>query len=127
MSGSCQQALVGIHNSICFFVTVYVMNPHVRQSLDGLSFSFCSTLCLHICSCEYFISLPKKDQKAPTFWSSFLSFMWSVNCILGIQSFWANIHLSVRTCHMCSFVTGLPHSGRRQQSCENVSYSDKQD
>ena len=31
-----------------------------------------------------------------TVWSSFfLSFMWSVNCILGILNFWANIHLSV--------------------------------
>jgi hypothetical protein len=28
---------------------------------------------------------------------------------LGIQSFWANIHL-VSTYHVCSFVTGLPHS-----------------
>jgi len=41
----------------------------------------------------------------------FLSFMWSVDCILSNPSFWANIHLSVITCHVCSFVTGLPHSG----------------
>jgi hypothetical protein len=27
-----------------------------------------------------------------------------------ILSFWANIHLSVSTCHVCSFVIGLPHS-----------------
>jgi hypothetical protein len=46
-----------------------------------------------------------------TLGSSFiLSFMWSVNCILGIPSFWANIHLSVSTDHVCSFVIGLPHS-----------------
>jgi hypothetical protein len=38
-------------------------------------------------------------------WSSFfLSFIWSVNCILGILSFWATIHLSVRVYHVCSFV-----------------------
>jgi hypothetical protein len=35
----------------------------------------------------------------------------SVTCILGIRSFWANIHLSVSAYHVCSFVTGLPHSG----------------
>jgi hypothetical protein len=49
--------------------------------------------------------------KASTFWSSFLwIFIWSVNCILGILSFVANIHLSVSAYHMCPFVTGLPHS-----------------
>jgi hypothetical protein len=41
----------------------------------------------------------------------FLSFMWSVNCILGIPSFWANIHLSVSAYHVCSFVIGLLYSG----------------
>jgi hypothetical protein len=47
-----------------------------------------------------------------TLWSSFfLSFMWFVNCILGIQSFWANIHLSVSAYHVSSFVIGLSHSG----------------
>ena len=41
-------------------------------------------------------------------WSSFLlSFMWSVKCILGILSFWANIHLPVSAYHVCSFVIGL--------------------
>jgi hypothetical protein len=39
-------------------------------------------------------------------WSSFfLSFICSVNCILGILSFWANIYLSVS-----SFVIGLSDS-----------------
>jgi hypothetical protein len=40
-----------------------------------------------------------------------LSFMWSVNCILGIPSFRAHNHLSVSIYHMCSFVIGLLHSG----------------
>ena len=50
-----------------------------------------------------------------TLWSSFfLSFMYFTNCILGILSFWVNIHLSVNimnTCHVSCFVIGLPHSG----------------
>ena len=46
-----------------------------------------------------------------TLWSSFLRFMWFVNCILDIANFWANIHLSVSAYHVCSFVIGLPHSG----------------
>ena len=48
--------------------------------------------------------------KVSTRWSSiFLSFMYFANCILGILSFWANIHLSVSTYHVSSFVIGLPH------------------
>jgi hypothetical protein len=43
--------------------------------------------------------------------SFFLSFMCFENCISGILSFWANIHLSVSEYHVCSFVTCLPHSG----------------
>jgi hypothetical protein len=34
--------------------------PRWGQSLDGLSFSLCSTVCLHISSCEYFVHSSKK-------------------------------------------------------------------
>jgi hypothetical protein len=45
-----------------------------------------------------------------TRWSSlFLIFLSFANCILGILSFWANMHLSVSTYLMTSFVIGLPH------------------
>jgi hypothetical protein len=44
--------------------------------------------------------------------SSFLlNFVWSVNCIMSILSFWANINLSASTYHMFPFVSALPHSG----------------
>jgi hypothetical protein len=50
--------------------------------------------------------------EASTLWSSFfLSFIWSVSCIMGIPSFLSKIHLSVSTYHMCSFESRLPHSG----------------
>jgi hypothetical protein len=53
-----------------------------------------------------------RRHEVSTLWSSFFfSFMWFVNYILGIQSFWANIHLSVSAYHVCSFLIGLPHSG----------------
>jgi hypothetical protein len=42
--------------------------------------------------------------------SFFLSFMCFANYILDILSFRANIHLSVSAYHVCSFLTGLPHS-----------------
>jgi hypothetical protein len=41
----------------------------------------------------------------------FLSFMWFMNCILGILGFWAIINLSVSAYHICSFMIGLSHSG----------------
>jgi hypothetical protein len=52
-----------------------------------------------------------RRNEVSTLWSSFLSFMCFVNCILDILSFWANICLSVSTYHVCFFVIGLPHSG----------------
>jgi hypothetical protein len=50
--------------------------------------------------------------ESSTLRSSFLlSFMWSVSCIVGVIHSLPNIHLSVSTYHVCSFVTELPHSG----------------
>ena len=41
ITASCQQSLLGIHDNVWVY-------PWVKQSLDGLSFSVCSTLCPHI-------------------------------------------------------------------------------
>jgi hypothetical protein len=71
-------------------------------------------------SCEYFVPLLRKTKvSVGILWSSFflsflsffLSFMWSVSCNLGIESFWANIHLSVSAYHVCSFVIGCLNQG----------------
>jgi hypothetical protein len=64
----------------------------VGKSLNGLSFSLCSTLYLCIFSQDYFVPHSKKDRSDHPLSSFFLSFMWSVNCIWGIPSFWDNIH-----------------------------------
>jgi hypothetical protein len=53
----------------------------------------------------------RRDEESTLWTSFFLSFMCFANCILGILSFWANIHLSVSAYHVSSFVIGLPHSG----------------
>ena len=39
------------------------------------------------------------------------SFFLSCECIMGILSFWANIHLSWSAYNVCYFVFVLPHSG----------------
>jgi hypothetical protein len=71
-------------------------------------------------SASHFVSLPPpmgilvpilRRTEVSTLCYSFLSFMWSVNLILVIPNFWANIHLSVSAYHVCSFVTGLLHTG----------------
>jgi hypothetical protein len=52
-----------------------------------------------------------RRNEVSTFWSSFfLSFICFANGILGILSFWANIHLSMSAYHVSSFVIGLTHS-----------------
>ena len=105
-----QQALVGIHNSV--WVWWLFMGWIPRWGSLWIVISSVST--------PYFVSVTPSMGilfpflsriKVSTLWSSFfLSFMWCVNCILGILSFWANIHLTVSVYHVCSFVTGLPHS-----------------
>jgi hypothetical protein len=110
ISGPCQQSLPGIHNSIQVWWLYMGWIPRWGQSLDGLSFSLCSTLGLHISSPILFLLLRRTEASTlhPSF---FLSFIWSMNCIFGILSFWGNIHLSMSAYYVCSFVTGLPHSG----------------
>ena len=81
------------------------------RSLDGLSFSLYSTFCLCVSSNGFVFPLLRRTEVS-TLWSSFfLNFMCFANCILGNLSFWANIHLSVSTNHVCSFGIGLPHLG----------------
>jgi len=61
ISSSCQQTLLGIHNSVwVWWLYVHGMDPQVGQSLHGLSSSLCSTLCFRISSLEYFVP-PSKD------------------------------------------------------------------
>jgi hypothetical protein len=52
---------------------------------------------------------PLRWNRTSTLWSSFLSFILSVNCIIGILNFLPDIHLSVSTYHVSSFVTRLPY------------------
>ena len=58
ISGSCQQALIGISNTVWVWCLYMEWIP---RSLDGLSFSLCSTFCLCISSLEYFVLPSKKN------------------------------------------------------------------
>jgi hypothetical protein len=56
--------------------------------------------------------LLRRTEVSTLWFSFFLSFMCFANCILGILSSCANIHLSVSAHHVYSFVMWLPHSGQ---------------
>jgi hypothetical protein len=74
-------------------VTVYGMSPQVGESLDGLSFSLCFTLYVHICSHEYFVFLLRRP-KYPYFG---LPFSW-VPCGLWIVSWFFGAFGLISTC-----------------------------
>ena len=66
-----------------FVDCVYRMDPQVRQSLNGLSFSLCSTHWLHISSHEYFVPPSKKDWSIYTLF--FLPLELPVVCELYLE------------------------------------------
>jgi hypothetical protein len=87
ISSSRQQALLGISNSV--WVWCLYMEWLLRWGSLWMAFFF-SISALHFVSVfppvNIFFSLLRIE--ASTLWSSFfLSFTWSVNCILGIPSF----------------------------------------
>ena len=60
------QAPVSMHFLAFTIVSAFGMDPQVGQSLDGLSCSLCSTLCLCNCSREYVVTPSKKDRSTHT-------------------------------------------------------------
>ena len=90
---------VSSHAWSCPHFPLTLLFPSHDTSSVYLLWLFCSPLLIRI--------------ETTTFWSFFfLSFLWSVSCIVGILNFWANnIHLSVGTYHVCSVVIGLHYSG----------------
>jgi hypothetical protein len=109
--GSIQQKLSGIFNSVGIWWLYIGWIPRwgslwmVLPSVSATNFvSVTPSMCI-------LFPILRRNE-VPILWSSlFLSFMCFVNCILDILSFWANIHLSVSTYHVSSFVIGFPHSG----------------
>ena len=109
-SGSCQYALLGIYNSVCFWWLYMGLIPRWGSLWTAFP----------LVSAPHFVSVTPlmgilfpllRRIKESTLSIFFLSFMCFANCILGILSFWANIHLSVSAYQVTSLVTGLPHSG----------------
>jgi hypothetical protein len=91
----------------------YGMYPWVWQSLDGSSFRLSSNSVFVAPSMGALLPIQEGAKNSHPGLRSFRGscVLQIVYYILGILSFWANIHLSVITYHVSSFVIGLPHSG----------------
>jgi hypothetical protein len=111
ISDFCQQTLLSIHNS----VWVWCLYVGWIPKWGSLWMAFSSGSDIHFVSIfppvSILFTLLRRTEESTFWFLFFFSFIWSVNWILGIPSFGANIHLSVSAYHVCSFVTGLPHSG----------------
>jgi hypothetical protein len=120
ISGSYQQNLAGICNS--FWVWWLFMEWIPRWGSLWMVLPSISALNFVSVTPSMGILFPiLRRNKVSTLWSSFFSFMCFANCVLGILSFWANIHLSVGAYHVCSFMIGLPHSGGIQPMYVRIS------
>ena len=119
ISGSClQQALLGICNSVWLWwlnmgwISRWSSLWMAFPSVSGWPFLQSLLHCLSLYLLPwYFIPFLRRTEASTLHPSFFLSFIWSMNCIFGILSFWGNIHLSMSAYYVCSFVTGLPHTG----------------
>jgi hypothetical protein len=109
ISGSLQQNLAGKCNSV--WVWCLIMGWIPRWGSLWIVHRF--VLAPNFVTTSMGVLFPiLRRNEVSTLWSSFLIFFLCVcfvNCILGILSFWANIHLSVSAYLMTSFVIGLPH------------------
>jgi hypothetical protein len=109
ISGSLQQNLAGICNSAWVWWLFMLWIPRWGSLWIVHPFFFAP----NIASVTPFMGILfpiLRRNEVSTRWSSlFLIFLCFAHCILGILSFWDNIHLSVSAYLMTSFVIGLPH------------------
>ena len=109
ISGSYQQNLAA-YVIVSVWWLIMVWNPGwgslcmVHPSISAPNF-------VSVTSSMGILSPILRRNELSTLWSSFLIFLCFADFILGILSFWANVHLSVSTYHLISFDIGLPHSG----------------
>ena len=77
-----------------------ILSPSIPDPALLLSHPLFLPSTLHPLPVMTILFLLLRRTEESTHWSYFLSFILSVNCILGILSFWANIHLPVSAYHV---------------------------
>jgi hypothetical protein len=109
ISGSFQQNLAGIWNSVWVWWLIMEWIPGWGSLWMVHPFILAPNFVSVTPSMGVLFPILRRNEVS-TFWSSFfLIFLCFANCILGILSFWANIHLSVSAYQVTPFVIGLPH------------------
>jgi hypothetical protein len=111
ITGSLQQNLAGICNSVWVWWLIMGWVPGWGSLWIVHPFVVASNLVSVTPFMGILFPILRRNEVS-TWWSSlFLILLCFENCILGVLCFWANIHLSVSTYLMTSFVIRLPHSG----------------
>jgi hypothetical protein len=110
LSGSCQQNLAGICNSVCVSWLIMGWTPGWGSLWMVHPFILAPDFVSATPSMGILFSILGRNEVSMHWSSFFLIFSCFRNCILGILGFWANIHISVSAYQMTSFVIGLPHS-----------------
>ena len=108
ISGSFQQILAGICNSVCVWWLIMGWIPGWSSLWIVHPFVLAPNFVSVTPSMGVLFPILRRNEVSMR-WSSFLIFLCFANCILGILSFWASIHLSVSAYQVSYFVTGLPH------------------
>jgi hypothetical protein len=111
ISGSFQQNLAGICNSVCIWWLIMGWTPGSGSLYMVHLFLLAPNLVSITPSMGILFHILRRNEVSTSWSSFFLIFFCFTNCILGILGFWANIHLSVSAYHVTSIVNGLPHSG----------------
>jgi hypothetical protein len=110
ISGSCQQNLADICNSVCVWWLIMGWIAGWGSLWMVHSFVLAPNFVSVTPSIGILFPILRRNEVS-THWSSFfLIFLCFASCILDILSFWANIHLSVSAYQVTSFVIGLPTS-----------------
>jgi hypothetical protein len=111
ITGSFQRNLAGICNSVCVWWLIMGWVPGWGSLWMVHPFVLAPNFVSVTPSIGILFLILRRNEVA-THWSSFfLVVLCFANYILGILSFWANIHLSVSAYQVSYFVIRLPHSG----------------
>jgi hypothetical protein len=109
ISGSFQQNLASICNSICAWWLIMGWNPEWGSLWMVHSFVLALNFVSVTPSMGILFHVLRRNEVSTSWSSFFLIFLCFANSMLGIVSFWANIHLSVSAYLETSFVIELPH------------------
>jgi hypothetical protein len=109
ISGSLQQNLAGLCNSVCIWLLTIGWTPGWGSHWMVHPFVLAPNFVSATPYMDILFPILGRNEVS-THWSSFLIFLCFGSCILGIQGFWANIQLSVsayQVTFFCDWVTSL--------------------